>query len=215
MKGRSPFNKTSVRKTDVYRLLLELGGEARWKQLRGNLRKLGWGPTTLKETLDRMVEEGSVIKEARLGAKGPEAWYRVQTRDTDIWGPFERVLAEEKVPSMEQIADGIHKRLQLLADKEREVFLRTELRKILDMARDTCAALFYMQARSAKKTGKEQSLNVFDYIFDVVFKKQIKEYLEICLEYPEITMIVVDSLLTGLPEKESKLRVRYDLEQKS
>ncbi|MCW3977560.1 MAG: hypothetical protein NWE77_06475 [Candidatus Bathyarchaeota archaeon] len=162
-----------------------------------------------------MVEEGSVIKEAKLGAKGPEAWYRVQTKDTDIWEPFEKALAEEKVPSTEQIAEGIHKRLKLLADKEKEVFLRTELRKILDMARDTCAALFYVQARSAKKTDKEQSINVFEYIFDVVFKKQIKEYLQICLEYPETTMIVVDSLLTGLPEKESRQRVQYDLEQKS
>lgn len=213
MKGRSPHNK--FRKTDVYRLLLELGGEARWKDLKANLEKLGWGPTTLKQTLDQMVEEGSVIKEARLGAKGPEAWYRVQIKDTDIWEPFEKALAEGKVPSMEQIADGIHKKLQLLEDKEKEVFLSRELRKILDMARDTCAALFYTEARSAKKTDKEQSLNVFDYIFDVVFKKQIKEYLEICLEYPEITMIVADSLLTGLPEKESRQRVRYDLKQKS
>ncbi len=47
MKGRSPWNKTDVRKRDAYGLLLKLGGEARWKDLKANLEELGWGPTTL------------------------------------------------------------------------------------------------------------------------------------------------------------------------
>lgn len=210
MKGRSPWNKTSVRKKDVYGLLLKFGGEARWKDLKANLKELGWGPTTLKQTLDQMVGEGSVVKEARLGEKGPEAWYRVQIKDGDIWEPLERAIAEEKetLPSMAEIADAIRKRLQLLEDKEREAFLRTEIRKIIDMARDVCAALFYMQARGAKKMGKEESLSVFDYIFDLAFKKQIKEYIEICMEYPEHTMVVVDSLLARLSLKESEQRLR-------
>ena len=52
MKGRSPLNRPSIRKTDVYKLLLNLGGEARWKDMEMKLKELGWGPTTLKQVLD-------------------------------------------------------------------------------------------------------------------------------------------------------------------
>ena len=75
MKGRSPFNRPSVKKADLYKLLLSLGGKARWKQLRGKLKDLTWGPTTLKKTLDQMVTEGKIKKEAVAGDKGPEVWY--------------------------------------------------------------------------------------------------------------------------------------------
>jgi len=191
-----------VRKAGVYRLLLRLGGEARWKHLKANLRELGWGPTTLKQVLDQMVEEGSVIKEARLGAEGAEVWYRVQVKDDDVWEPFKRALKEGKEASMQPIAATIRKRLEQLEGKEKEVFLKSQLRKILEMARDTCAALFYMEARGAKKLGKHETLTLFDYVFDTIFKEQIKEYLEIFLEYPEDGMEVVDSLLKEAAEKE-------------
>ena len=56
MRGRSPFNKPSIRKDDLYRLLLENGGELRWKNLKEKVREtLHWGPTTLKETLDQLI----------------------------------------------------------------------------------------------------------------------------------------------------------------
>lgn len=87
MKGRNPLNRPSVRKTDVYKLLLNLGGEARWKDMELKLKDLGWGPTTLKQVLDEMVKDGSIIKEARLGVRGPEAWYSVVIKDDDIWEP--------------------------------------------------------------------------------------------------------------------------------
>ena len=58
MKGRSPSNIPGVKKKDLHNLLLELGGEARWKDLKNNARiTLHWGPTTLKQTLDQMVRE--------------------------------------------------------------------------------------------------------------------------------------------------------------
>jgi len=202
MRGRSPFNNLSVRKRDVYRLLLKLDGEARWKDLKANLKDLGWGPTTLKQTLDEMIMEGSVIKEARLGAKGPEAWYRVQIKDSDIWEPLRKALAEGKDTSMKQIADGIRKKLQQLKGKEKEVFLKRQLRRIVVMARDTWTGLFHMEAKAAKNYGKRESLIIFDYLFDTIEKKLMKEYLEICLEYPEYTMEVTASLLREAGEKE-------------
>ena len=81
MKGRSPWNRPSIKKHDAYKLLLQLGGKARWKDLEAHRSELGWGPTTLKQTLDELVEDGSVMKEARLAKSGgPEVWYHAEEK---------------------------------------------------------------------------------------------------------------------------------------
>jgi len=80
LKGRSEWNKSSIKKRYAYELLLRLGGGARWKDLEANRSKLGWGPTTLKQTLDKLVADGDVFKEARLGEKGPEVWYHAKVK---------------------------------------------------------------------------------------------------------------------------------------
>jgi len=208
MKGRSIWNNPSIRKRDIYRLLLKLNGEARWKDLKANLKDLGWGPTTLKQTLDDMVEEGSVIKEARLGAKGPEAWYRVQIKDDDIWAPFKRALDKEEAVSMEQIRQGIKDKAQKLTGKEREVFLKAEMRRIAEMTRDAVLAELYMAAKGAfKKMEKTKLLIIFDYLFDVVLKKHVKEYMKIFMDYPEQSMeVLLDFLITEEDKKEEALR---------
>jgi predicted ArsR family transcriptional regulator len=81
MKGRSPWNRPSIKKQDAYKLLLQLGGKARWKDLEAHRSRLGWGPTTLKQTLDELVKDGSVMKEARLAKSGgPEVWYHAEEK---------------------------------------------------------------------------------------------------------------------------------------
>lgn len=81
MKGRSIWNRSSIKKHDAFELLLQLGGKARWKNLEAHRSKLGWGPTTLKQTLDELVEEGAVMKEAKLGKSGgPEVWYYAEEK---------------------------------------------------------------------------------------------------------------------------------------
>jgi predicted ArsR family transcriptional regulator len=81
MKGRSIWNRPPIKKHDAYRLLLELGGKARWKDLEAHRSELGWGPTTLKQTLDELVKDGSVMKEARLAKSGgPEVWYSAEVQ---------------------------------------------------------------------------------------------------------------------------------------
>ncbi len=136
-------------------------------------------------------------------------WYKVQIKDSDILEPLDKALAEGKKVSMKEIAVGIQKKLPQLKEQEKEVFLKEQIRKIVDMARDSCTALFYMAARGAKKTGTQTALSVFEYTFDLVFKKHITEYVELCIEYPEHTMVITDSLLTGLSEKESEKRLRF------
>jgi len=81
MKGRSPRNEPTIRKREAYELLLRLGGKARWKELEAHRSELGWGPTTLKQTLDELVKDGSVMKEARLAKSGgPEVWYHAEEK---------------------------------------------------------------------------------------------------------------------------------------
>ena len=147
MRGRSPFNKPPVRKTDVYRFLIKLGGEGRWKDLKAHLKEFGWGPTTLKRTLDEMIEEGSIYKEARLGRAGPEAWYITKVKDTDIWDAIKR----EYVP-FEQLVLGIQNTLQELEGKqeEKEVFLKRQLQKLVRMPMDAYAALVFMVTGGVK-----------------------------------------------------------------
>ncbi|MEM2099564.1 MAG: hypothetical protein QXU99_07515 [Candidatus Bathyarchaeia archaeon] len=207
MKGKTPWNKPSIKKTDMYRLLLDLGGEARWKDLKANLKKLGWGPTTLKQTLDEMVKEGSVIKEARLGPKGPEAWYKVQIKDRDIWTPFEEAI-NSGITSLEQVVQGMREKAEKLEVKEREVFLKAQMQKLAEMARDSILALFYMMAKGAfKKDERTMLLAIFNYLFDSVYKKQIKEYAEILMDYPKQSLeALLDLLIADKDKREEALR---------
>jgi len=75
MKGRSPFNRPTAKRDALYRLLLKHDGKARWTQLKTHLKDLGWGPTTLKQVLDDLIDDKKVRKEAVAGEKGPEIWY--------------------------------------------------------------------------------------------------------------------------------------------
>jgi len=204
MRGKSPFNKPPVRKTDVYRFLIKLGGEGRWKDLKAHLKEFGWGPTTLKRTLDEMIEEGSIYKEARLGRAGPEAWYITKVKDTDIWD----VTKKEHVP-FEQLVLGIQNKLQELEGKteEKEVFLKRQLQKLVRTPMDAYAALVYMVTDGVKngKITKSESLRVFDYLYDTVLKNIAREPLQFCLKYPQHALEVIDRMLREAAEKEKHL----------
>jgi len=196
MRGKSPFNKPQIRKTDVYRLLLKLGGEARWKDLKANLKQLGWGPTTLKQTLDDMVVEGSIIKEARLGAKGPEVWYKVRIPDEDIWKSFKERL-ERGETSPKQLMESIRDKAQSLKGEERKIFLKAQMRKIAELMMECLLAHQYMYVRGiCKKIAAKDKIDIIaNYLFDTIFKKEVLEYGEILAQYPEESMEVILELL--------------------
>jgi len=132
MKGRSPLNRPSIRKTDVYKLLLNLGGEARWKDMEMKLKELGWGPTTLKQVLDEMVEEGSLKKEARLGVRGPEAWYTVVIKDDDIWAPLLK-----SVGTADEMGSNMAKELRNVKEQGKEQISLDELAEMVKEIKDT------------------------------------------------------------------------------
>lgn len=180
MRGKSPYNKPSIRKTEVYRLLLKLGGEARWKNLKENLSQLGWGPTTLKRVLDEMIREGSVVKEARLGGKGPEVWYKLKIRDENLWETFEKTL------DIQQLANTIKTKAQTLKGQEREAFLKDQMLKIVEMVEGTVQVPLYIMVKGAlHKSKREDLLAIYDYIFEVFVKEEIKKYAQILMDYPE------------------------------
>ena len=180
MRGKSPYNKPSIRKTEVYRLLLKLDGEARWKNLKENLSQLGWGPTTLKRVLDEMIREGSVVKEARLGGRGPEVWYKLKIRDENLWETFEKTL------DIQQLANTIKTKAQTLKGQEREAFLKDQMLKIVEMVEGTVQVPLYIMVKGAlHKSKREDLLAIYDYIFEVFVKEEIKKYAQILMDYPE------------------------------
>ncbi|MDI6847284.1 MAG: hypothetical protein QMD23_04040 [Candidatus Bathyarchaeia archaeon] len=189
MKGRSPFNNPPVRKTDVYRLLLKLGGEARWKHLKAHVKELKWSPTTLKQTLDEMIKDGSIRKEARLSPEGAEVWYIAAIKDSDIWELFRKIIEKGREPPFERLTKGIKDKLQQLkTEAEKEVFLKQQLRKILEMARDTYAGIFYIGIR-------QHNPKTFELIFDTAFKTQTMEWFQFFLEHRTHSMrVIIDSL---------------------
>ena len=236
MKGKSPWNKPSIKKTDMYQLLLDLGGEARWKDLKANLKKLGWGPTTLKQTLDEMIEEGSIIKEARLGPKGPEAWYSVVIKDYEIWEPLLKSISDEisttaetlkttkekkenvsmeeltqlineiKDTSMAQVGQRIREKAEQLKAPEREVFLKRQMQKITQLALEELQALIYMEARAVWKSGREKSSFIHS-ILSIIFNNHLEEYLKVLVAYPECTMeVLLDQMIKDKDKKEEALR---------
>jgi len=73
--GHYPFNRSHPRKGEIFAILSELGGKARWSHLLKRARERRMGPTTLKRLLDEMEEEGVIKVEARRGKRGPEVWY--------------------------------------------------------------------------------------------------------------------------------------------
>jgi len=178
--------------------LLRLGGEARWKHLKANLGELGWGPTTLKQTLDQMVKEGSIRKEARLGTKGAEVWYMVQIKDYDIWKPFMKAKEEGEAPSLQDIAERIREKAQQLDGKEKEIFLKHQLHRIVfDYGLLAHGALLFMCLWGVEngKLEESTSLTIYDYIVDVIMKRMDKELLRFLFEYRKYALEVIDQML--------------------
>jgi len=199
MRGRSPFNKPSVREKAVFELLLKLGGEARWKTLKANLKELRWGPTTLKRTLDRMVEEKSVIKEARLGKKGAEVWYRTLTdldllRPTIVWKPKVEVKGREEV--LVRWIASIREEIQQLDGKEKEIFLRDRLHRMLGGAMQLLVGSFMTSLVTAElhKLNEPEILLNFDYGFDYAVQQPCGLMLQLFLEYREYALEIMDQI---------------------
>jgi predicted transcriptional regulator len=193
MRGKSPYNKPCVRKVDVYKLLLKLGGEARWRDIKAHLKELGWGPTTLKKVLDDMIAEGTVLKEAKLGEKGPEVWYSLAIKigieraiakklEDTLWRmPFEKLLAQ------------IQTKLEALEEKpeEQKACFSEALPKLL-------RALLIEQIGGMHiclKRDPEKAWIFYSYFHDIILKEHAASILEVCVNYPEYAKETFESII--------------------
>lgn len=219
MQGRSPFNKPSIRQNDIYQLmLLKMGGEARWKDLKEKARaELHWGPTTLKQTLDQLIEGKSIFKEARLGKKGgAEVWYRTATqldllKTNIVWKPSLQFKPLEPTEDMiDKVIAYMREEAQKREGKEKEAFLRDYLHRVIfGLAMHSPAAQLLVALRTAEvhRLRKSEALQAFDLSFDYSVRRVDELLLELLLEYPEISMEVIDQILRE-PYKPASVKPR-------
>ena len=211
MKGRSPWNKSSNRKADVYKLLVQMGGEARWKTLKAHLEELGLGPTTLKQTLDEMVTEKSITKEARLGAGGAEVWYKTQIKGS-FWERFANSLnkdikywfqdpqeygqqPKELINPLPSMIDDIRKQASALKEKERQCYLSEQLQKIVRMAAEEYVTFLYNFVSLAHSDGKNIMDQVFQYYISDILLQQTKDFQNFLSEYPNESLQAIQDFL--------------------
>mgnify|MGYP005839312089 CR=1 FL=1 len=202
MKGRTVWNKPSIRKTDVYKLIIKLGGKARWTHLKAHLKELGWGPTTLKQTLDELVNEGSIMKEAVAGDKGPEIWYGLPKRNSGIWELFPEIAEKSsRVPSFEEIKKMLEEKAEGLGKGERDEFLRNTLRELVETAAEIYTVIFCLGADElvCRRPG---AVTYIDASFDLV-KEATLEIMHLFLEYPEAGAGAVVDALNDIAAKHS------------
>ena len=140
MRGRNAINRKNAkpmqRQKDLYELLIEIGGEIQWKNLRAiTLERLKWSPTKLKKTLDELIENKQVFKEPRLGRKGAEVWY-IATTPANLYKlalriaqPFIPIKTEKptKDDYRTLLLSKIREKASRLQGKEKEDFLRKSL----------------------------------------------------------------------------------------
>jgi len=202
MKGRSPYNKPSIRESDLYGLLLKMGGEARWTDLKDKARvELHWGPTTLKQTLDQMIKGKSIIKTAKLGTKGAEVWYRTKTpfdllKPIIVWKPTLQFEPHEDF--ITKFVANIREKAQKLEGKEKEDFLRGHLHGAVfgfTMASHWTYLLESLRTAEVQKLEKSEALQVSGLSYDFSVRRVDEILLELLLEYREYSMEIIDQML--------------------
>jgi hypothetical protein len=194
MKGRSPFNKPTKRKDEIYQLIVQVGGEARWKTLKAHLNELRLGPTTLKQALDEMVKEQSITKEARLGPDGAEVWYKLDT-SVDEWATRNIDRTSEDAEYMQEMFDEIKKKAAKLNGKDKDEYLQAQMRKIIKVASETYIKFIGSFVRPAQFNDKAKLFQIFDYYFYYVLINDTKIFQNILSDYPSIGLKAIQSYL--------------------
>jgi hypothetical protein len=200
LKGRSPWNKPSQRKADIYKLLTQVGGEARWKTLKAHLNELRLGPTTLKQALDDMVKEQSITKEARLGTEGAEVWYKIQNPLVNtVWKNLEQKINEgcdqNKPDALLQMFEDIKANASKLKGKEKENYLKTQMEHIVKAASEAYVAFLSLHVRGAQFADSKKLSQIFDYLWSDLLLNDTKTFQKILGEYPTIGLRAIESFL--------------------
>jgi len=199
MKGKSPYNKQ--RKPEIYKLITKLGGEARWKTLKAQLDELRLGPTTLKQTLDEMVKEQSITKEARLGTEGAEVWYKIQNPLVNtVWENFKQKINKgsedkNKPDALLQMFEDIKANASKLEGQEKENYLQTQMEHVVKSASEAYVAFLSLHVRGAQFADSEKLSQIFDYLWSDLLLNETKTFQKILGEYPTIGLRAIEGFL--------------------
>jgi hypothetical protein len=180
--------------------LLEIGGESQWKNLKALARtRLHWSPTTVKKTLDQLIEKKQIVKEARLGSKGAEVWYRIKTpadllKPIIIWRP---TLQYEKPPGLDKRFSFIRETAQKLEGKKKKAFLREILHRVLFAVFLGHMGQFLIALRTAEvnKSEKAEALLSFNLSFDYLIRQVDELLFDLLLDFRKTSMEVIDQIL--------------------
>jgi hypothetical protein len=192
MKGRSPWNNPTHRKADIYKIIVKAGGEARWKTLKTHLKELYIGPTTLKQTLDNMIEEKSIIKEARLGQDGAEIWYKTST---NIKQPKKPLLQSLDIQDTIKKYEAVKEKASRLDGKERESYLFEEMQKIVQQAARSYVEFVGSFARLSQFNGRTNVAKLFDYDLNEMLLNDTRAVEMLLSDYPSLGLYAVNSYL--------------------
>ena len=201
MKGRTVWNKPSKRKAEIYQLLVRIGGEARWKTLKAQLDELQLGPTTLKQTLDEMVKEESITKEARLGTEGAEVWYIIQyPLVKDVWANFikhndAQIEDHSKPDALLQMFEDIKANASKLEGKKKDDYLKEQMQQVVKAASEAFVAFLSLHVRNAQYYDSPKLSYAFDYLWADLLLKDTKTFQKILGEYPTISLREIHSFL--------------------
>ena len=213
MKGRTVWNKLSIRKTDVYKLLVKLGGRARWSHLKARLKELGWGPTTLKRTLDDMVREGSVVKEAVAGDRGPEVWYKVKIVDSEEGKTFVEIFELERIePSIQEMRRAIRVKVENLDKEARQIFLFSLFREFVGDLSELCKVAFCLGINELIHRPESADVAV-DWVFEIL-KEKMKDSMYFVADYPDVGVQFVVSFLNEVSSKHTRKKDRRSLAER-
>jgi len=195
MKGRSPLNTQKNRKKDVYALLVRVGGNARWKTLKAHLEELRLGPTRLKQTLDELVKEQSITKEARLGPDGAEVWYKIPQTLDEVWINFQKNASLKNPNALELLLKDIKEKTSRLKGKEKSDYIQTQMQEVVKNARDSYISFMSIYLRGAKYGDIAQMDHAYDYILSDVIVKETRLFQKILAEYPDFSLRAIYSYL--------------------
>ena len=220
MKGRSKFNNPKTRKAEIYQLIVREGTEARWKTLKTHLEELRLGPTTLKQTLDEMITEGSITKEARLGTEGAEVWYKIATKLDAIWGNPEKNMQQaesilKEAYTLDQYYKEIKEKASTLNDKEKTDYLQTQMEIVFENAMESYAEYLGSYVRGAQWANPTELDYVFNYYINSVFLEDNALYQKILAEYPIDSLRAIHSFLLEDQSKVDKAILKEEKNRKT
>ncbi len=220
MKGRSKFNNPKTRKAEIYQLIVREGTEARWKTLKTHLEELRLGPTTLKQTLDEMITEGSITKEARLGTEGAEVWYKIATKLDAIWGNPEKNMQQaesilKEAYTLDQYYKKIKEKASTLNDKEKTDYLQTQMEIVFENAMESYAKYLGSYVRGAQWANPTELDYVFNYYINSVFLEDNALYQKILAEYPIGSLRAIHSFLLEDQSKVDKAILKEEKNRKT